>query len=103
MVYASEHAALAVLEVMAGGVLPLDLERWRLVSAEIPDDVPELTGKRNEGSGRRGSAFLDSGALAATVPSVVVPGRNVLLNPAADDWGEVRKEGVVKFDPRMWA
>lgn len=100
MVYASEHAALAVLEVMVGGVAATDLAAWRLVSAEVPGAVPVLEG---DGDGReRGTAFLDAGTLAVAVPSVVVPGVNVLLNPEAGEWGDVEFREDVGLDPRLW-
>lgn len=100
MVYASEHAALAVLEVMVGGVAATDLAAWRLVSTEVPGAVPALGG---DGEGwERGAVFLDSGALAAAVPSVVVPSMNVLLNPKSEAWGNVEFGEAVGLDPRLW-
>ncbi len=102
MVYASEHAALAVLEVMAGGVRSSDLHEWCLLRASVPDEavavVPKAANARTQGV-----LFLDSGALALAVPSAVVPGSNILLNPSSSNWNlvEVDKDSLI-LDPRLW-
>lgn len=100
MVYASEHAALAVLEVMVGGVAATDLKAWRLVSATLPGKVPLLASEGGEQE--RGAAFLDSGGLAVAVSSVVVPGTNILLNPDAQDWHRLAFYDEAPLDPRLW-
>lgn len=100
MVYTSEHAALAVLEVMVGNITSMDLVDWRLLSADVPD---RLLGAAPEGGPRDvGERFLDSGALGLRVPSAVVPGTNVLLNPAGRDWHRVTLRTPHPLDPRLW-
>lgn len=99
--YASEHPALAVLETMAGGIRPSDLKHFRLLSADVPDEcVVEIPSGGNERE--RGDRWLATKTLACRVPSVVVPGSNVLLNPASPDWRRVRFQGETVLDPRLW-
>lgn len=100
MVYASEHAALAVLEVMVGGVSPTDLADWRVVSAEVPAKAGQIA--KGKDPRRSGEAFLDSGSLMVAVPSVVVPGSNLLLNPDAEGWEGVKVGKAKRLDPRLW-
>ncbi len=105
MVYASDHAALAVLEVMAGGVRSSDLQEWRLLRASVPDEaVTELPALPTAADARaRGALFLDSGALALAVPSAVVPGSNILLNPSSSNWNLVEvDQDLLILDPRLW-
>lgn len=92
VVYASEHAALAVLEVLAY-VRSQDLEMFRLLSATLDDDQIDTAPADGLGEGwdtyphgaaarAVGDAWLAAGTSAALrVPSSLVPGYNVLLNP----------------------
>lgn len=91
MVYASEHAALALLEVLVH-VSTRDLPMFRLTTGTLPDalvhTVPpeELPGGWDAypyvpTSQRVGDAWLEAGKhVALRVPSSLVPGYNVLLN-----------------------
>lgn len=101
LVYTSADAALAVVEVLAGNVTSMDLVDWRLLQAEVPDPLV------HDGEGgdpiEEGTAFLAAGRLALRVPSVVVPGANLLLNPDSAKWGEVRILDEVPLDPRLWS
>ncbi|MEA3199558.1 MAG: hypothetical protein QOE90_986 [Thermoplasmata archaeon] len=93
VVYAAEHAALAVLETMVHATLD-ELAGFRLVEAHVPDAlVEDLDPKRlapgwdaavhDPATRALGDAWLASGrGVALRVPSSLVPGWNVLLNPA---------------------
>lgn len=101
VVYCSEQAALAIVEKFAGGLKPADLRYWVLLSADIPDDaMTDLPGTGTERE--RAAKWLASGGLACRVPSRVVDGNNVLLNPASPRWKEVRLRGASAMDPRLW-
>lgn len=102
VVYTSEQPALAVLEVLAGGIKPQDLADYALLSAEVPDDA--IVDMHGDGPERdRGAAWLKTGTLACRVPSAVVPGTNVLLNPASKDWSKVKILSEAPIDPRLWS
>jgi len=100
MVYTSAEAALAVLEVLAGNVTSMDLVDWRLLAADLPDDAVREAPRGDPVEA--GRAFLRSGALAMRVPSVIVPGVNVLLNPASPAWDQVHVRPETPLDPRLW-
>lgn len=103
IVYASESAALAALEaaVNVGSVRRL-VALYLVCPAEVPDDAvtdlaePDLPDGWNafphpptlQAVGDRW--VHRGGSVAVRVPSAVVPGRNVLLNPGHPDFGEVR-------------
>lgn len=101
VVYTSEHPALAVLEVLAANLRTVDLKHFRLHQAEVPGtqvtDLPD--GQDDHG---RVARWLSSGSLACRVPSSVVPGTNVLLNRASDDWDRVEFFEPLRIDPRLW-
>ena len=102
MVYASEHAALAVLEVLVRLDGPQSLEAWRLVSTDVETrDAPLL--EPGDDAQAVGNAFLESGALVARVDSQVVPGRNYLINPEAEAWDVNRRTEVHIIDTRLAA
>lgn len=97
VVYASEHAALAVLELLAY-IRPHDLDTFRLLTGTIPNahaktlagtDVPEGwdAHPHTDAAKRIGDAWLISKAsVALKVPSCLAPGYNILLNPAHPDF-----------------
>lgn len=114
--YASDHAALAVLEVLVhlddASILPA----YSLVTASLPDDaVQELDPARlTDGWGAYpatpitraiGDAWVRSGeGLALKVPSVIAPGgSNLLINPEHRDAHllEVGSIQPFSFDPRL--
>lgn len=102
VVYCSDHAALAVLEVIAGGLKPEDLAFWRLLTAEVPEkEIVDLPAGQSDRD--RGEAWLATGRLACRVPSRVVEGTNVLFNPSSASWQKVRFLGESRIDPRLWA
>ncbi|HLE46967.1 MAG TPA: RES family NAD+ phosphorylase [Candidatus Thermoplasmatota archaeon] len=100
VVYASEHAALAIVEVMAGNLREGDLKHFRLYSADVPDicvtDLPAGATDRE-----RGGKWLESGVLGCRVPSAAAPGTNILLNPASPDWKRVTFLQPTRIDPRL--
>lgn len=91
-VYASEHAALAVVELLAY-VRPQDLRMFRLVSGQLPDayvamqppdGIPDGWDAHPHGRASRGigDAWIERNvSVGLKVPSCLVPGLNVLLNP----------------------
>ncbi|MBI2077768.1 MAG: RES family NAD+ phosphorylase [Euryarchaeota archaeon] len=101
VVYASEHAALAILEVLAGNLRDVDLKHFRLHGADVPDglihDLPAGTSEH-----ARAAAWLAAGTLACRVPSAVAPGTNILLNPLSADWHRVTMYPPVAIDPRLY-
>lgn len=113
--YASDSAALATLEQLVRVQDVRLLKGFVLIPAEVPDDaVDALDVTRLDASWRRhpplestmdaGDDWLTAGStLALRVPSVVVPGENVLINPAHPRFAEVRiGEPVVDaFDERL--
>ena len=102
VVYCSEQPALAVLEVLAGGLKAQDLQHWVLFSADVPDaQITALPAGATECV--QAAAWLASGRLGCRVPSRVVPGNNILLNPAAKTWNQVKLHGQTPIDPRLWS
>lgn len=100
VVYASEHAALAVLEILVHATLD-ELADFRLTEASVPDrlvrdldeaELPAGWGGAVHAATTRalGDAWLASGAgVALRVPSSLLPGRNVLLNPRHPGFAQV--------------
>jgi RES domain-containing protein len=91
MVYASESVALATLEILAKTRMFEGLRDRVAVPADIPDqDVVEASKLPTDwkqfphapSTRAYGNAWYDGQtSLALVVPSVVVPGHNVLVNP----------------------
>lgn len=91
MVYASDSIALATLEMLAKTRMFEGLRGRVVVPADIPDDaiataknIPTDWKQFPHAPSTRayGNAWYDArGNLALLVPSVVVPGSNVLLDP----------------------
>jgi hypothetical protein len=101
-VYCSEQPALAILEKMAGGLRASDLKHWVLLCAEVPDDaVVDLPKGKTERE--QGAAWWGPKALACRVPSRVVAGNNILLNPRSPRWAEVKLRGESPIDARLWS
>ncbi|MHB8584894.1 MAG: RES family NAD+ phosphorylase [Thermoplasmatota archaeon] len=92
LVYSSDHAALSVLEVMANASPP-SLGLFRLAWADVPDDEIETRTEDDLPQGwdsfpisATSQAFGDDWAtrgssMALRVPSALVPGSTILLNP----------------------
>lgn len=105
IVYASEHAALAVLEKLVH-LSRRDLRSFRLASATIPDehvasagDLPAEWGAFPAPSSARrvGDEWLAKRAsVALRVPSGLVPGDNVLVNPAHPEFERVNVDPVLR-------
>lgn len=101
VVYASESAALATLELLVRLQDVRLLKNYVLLHAEVPNDsILDLDVRGMPATWRKyphsdvtqdaGDAWLRKAeSLALRVPSVVVPGFNVLLNPAHPRFGDV--------------
>ncbi len=117
MVYASEHPATAILEILVHVQRPQLLrESYVMLSAEIGEEfvrtldafaLPERWDSIDDLSvaQRIGDTWFDEQvSVALRVPSVVLPGQyNVLLNPEHLDWSAVErgKPEPFLFDPRL--
>lgn len=99
--YASEHAALAVLEAAArDGNLRRIRDNQVLVSMEIPDALVQASGALPNGwdafpyieaTREIGTDWVASGtSLALRVPSALVPGDNILINPGHPGFAAAR-------------
>lgn len=115
VVYTSEEASLTLIEVLVHGLrFETALEIYALVSCELPErhiytvekddlpddwDAPQPTGK----SQAWGDAWLKGGESAAIrVPSAVMPGNNVLINPLHPDAVELAPATEhIEWDPRL--
>lgn len=112
MVYAAESRSLAVLEVAVHLDFTEDLPRDRyLVEIEVPDELEMLTLSESDLpkgwdakppgsiSQRIGDEFIESRAAPLLrVPSSIVPEEfNFLLNPAHDDFADIKVLNQVRF------
>ncbi len=113
VVYTAESIALGVLEKLVhvgDAALMLDYV-W--FAADIPDAMIETPASYPEGwdapvvtdaSMGFGSMWLDEQrSLALVVPSVIVPERNVMINPLHKDFAAIKIEGPfpIKWDGRF--
>lgn len=110
VVYASENAALAVLEQLAY-VTPQNLDLFRLLSGTIPAGYVKTLGEADVPDGWDahphtaaakgvGDAWMASNAsVGLRVPSCLVPGYNVLLNPAHPDFHRFAPDAGAKRLP----
>lgn len=116
VVYASATLSLAALETLAHAERGASGRDWVAFSVEVParrvlelrdEDLPEDWRDRPSSPGARavGDAWLAQAAsVALLVPSVLVPQeRNVLLNPAHPEFGEVviGPATPFRFDARL--
>lgn len=118
LVYTSEAASLAVVEMLVW-MDPEDARgEYVLIGAEIPEDVPTIALRAEElppdwkvspapeANRDIGDAWVREGRAAVlVVPSVIVPReRNYLLNPAHPRMGDIRIRDpeLFAFDPRFW-
>lgn len=115
VVYASESAALATLELLVRLQDVRLLANYVLIPADVPDDaITELDVgvlgpdwrryPHTEATKDAGDRWARGGvSLALRVPSVVVPGSNVLLNPAHPRFAEVQVGDALSdaFDARL--
>lgn len=100
LVYASEHAALAVLEARSGNLTVGDLAHFRLHSADVPDElIAELPAGGSDHA--RVARWLQTGGLACRVPSARAPGQNVLLNPRSKDWHRIQFHSATAIGPDL--
>jgi len=109
LAYASEHAALCVLEALVHANLP-ELRDFRLVCATIPDALidegptsDELPAGWDAPTAPRttravGDDWLarPNRGVALRVPSALVPGHNVLLDPIHKQWHKVAHDDTVR-------
>ncbi|MHB8585004.1 MAG: RES family NAD+ phosphorylase [Thermoplasmatota archaeon] len=105
--HASEHAALSVLETLVHLPTP-DLTNFRLLEAEVPEaEIESLEPERWPANWDSavplrltqdiGDAWLRSRAsLAMRVPSALVPGWNVLINPEHPAFANLRPTGAAR-------
>lgn len=110
VVYASDHAALAVLEQLAY-VRPQALDMFRLLNGTLDDAyIMTLPGGRvpdgwdahphSNAAKAVGDAWIDAnGSVALKVPSCLAPGYNVLLNPNHPDFKRFTPEPGAKRLP----
>lgn len=115
VVYTSDSAALATLELMVRLQDVRLLRNYVLVPAEVPDDAVEdldvaslgpdwRAYPHSQGTMDAGDAWAAAGkTLALRVPSVVVQGHNVLINPLHPRFVDVRVEAPMtdSFDARL--
>lgn len=109
VVYTADSAALATLEVLVNLEETALLTAYRLVPADVDGDlvevlpVEELPGDWRqrpppESTQQIGDAWLEErGSVGLSVPSAVVPGRTILLNP-----DHPRFEDVEIGEPLGW-
>jgi RES domain-containing protein len=110
VIYTSEHLSLAILEFLVH-VQPDNLPD-RLVSLQIhiPDNVTsqiyhENTAPAEADASEIGDAWIrHNQALLLTVPSALVPERNVLINPRHKEIKRVKvaETKPFEFDPRLF-
>ncbi len=110
VVYTSEHAALAVVEQLAY-FRPQQLSMFRLVTGTLPgahvtthapDTIPDGWDAYPHGTTARaiGDAFLTNNAsVGLKVPSSLVPGYNVLLNPNHPEFHQFEPEAAISDIP----
>lgn len=117
VVYASDSVALAALELLVHLHRSEVLNRYRLVTLDLPDDAVLILDDAGLPADWRddpapastaaiGTAWLTGGqSLALSVPSVLIPQqRNLLLNPAHGASGAVFATAILHpfvFDPRL--
>ncbi len=111
--YTAESIALGVLEKLVHVGDAALLEEYAWLSADIPDERIETPASYPEGwdaavatnvSMDFGTGWLDSQrSLALVVPSVIVPERNVLINPMHQDFPAIKIEGPfpIQWDGRF--
>lgn len=100
VVYTSEHAALAIVEVLAGNLRDVDLDYFELHSADVPDEcIRDISSSGSEHE--RAARWLATGVLACRVPSSAAPGINILLNPRSTDWNRIRFHEPIPVDARL--
>lgn len=114
-VYTSETAALATLEILVHLEDTELLQHYTLVPASLDEDLivtldPEQLPENwrrypaPESAQAIGDAWIaDASSVGLRVPSVVIPGYNVLLNPQHPDFDRIETEEPVDwdFDPRL--
>lgn len=114
-VYTSETAALATLEILVHLEDTELLQHYTLVPASLDEDlIATLDPEHLPENWRRYPApesaqaigdewITDASSVGLRVPSVVVPGHNVLLNPQHPDFERIEIEDPVDrdFDPRL--
>lgn len=108
MLYTASSISLALLEVLVHVQRDQIPDDYYWVKAEIPahlqvDSLPEVP----DSPADYGTMWLNSagrgGGVVLSVPSVIVPERNFLINPAHSDFGGIRwsDAGKLLIDPRL--
>jgi RES domain-containing protein len=104
VIYTASSLALALLEMLVH-VTSDQVPDYMWTSAEVPDDCVDHLHSIPSDPAEHGSRWLETrgGSVALSVPSVIVPEENVLLNPAHTDfsrivWGE---PAPLTIDPRL--
>lgn len=113
IVYTAEHSALALLESLVHLEVVDEPPTYQLLEIVAPDSLavaafPDGVPPENRSASRAwGDAWLEEAATAlAIVPSVIAPeARNILINPAHADAGqiEVIRRARYEWDPRLYA
>lgn len=114
-VYLAGSRALAALEIVVHAPREVMRLEWRLIEVEVPDQWIEVAKPKNTpsdwqalpsspGARNFGGKWLQSGALALALPSVVIPEESTLLvNPRNPDAAKLKvsEPKVFRFDPRV--
>jgi RES domain-containing protein len=114
-VYLADSRALAALEIVVHAPREAMRLEWCLIEVEVPDKWIELPGREDlpvdwqalpssPGARSYGGKWLKTGALALSLPSVVIPEEStLLLNPQHPQAGglKVSKPQEFRFDPRF--
>ncbi len=102
-VYCSENSSLAALEVLVNLARPSTFPSYRILDLDVPDGSITTAPAPVADARQAGAALLRS-HLAIMAPSAVNPReRNVVINPAHRDFGQV-VPGTIRpfvFDRRL--
>ena len=112
IVYCTDHPSTALLEILVHATRYTVPDYYQLLEIEVPDDIETfaptiaMNWDRDADETRRiGARFIADGIFALmNVPSVIMPkARNVLLNPAHADAGQIRIVETYRypFDSRL--
>ncbi len=114
-VYLAESRALAALEIVVHAPREAMRLEWCLIEVEVPDEWIEVVNPKtlpadwqvlpsSPGARDFGGTWLQNGALALRLPSVVIPEEStLLLNPRSPKVGKLKvsKPQEFRFDPRF--
>jgi hypothetical protein len=103
MIYTSS-LALGLLEMLVH-LKPDQIPDYSWISADVPDGLTQKLTKIPDDPAAYGTAWLSKpkGTVALSVPSVIVPEVNILLNPDHSDFSQIQwtTPKVLDVDPRL--